>query len=723
MKTRLVLLLFAALTISANSMAQAQRTSSAAFREAASQAAKRKADAAVQMQVAKEAADQEAVQIDTNVRKAMRELIKKRRAQGAASEDIHSEAPGAKSVATGTGSRPSSTSSGSGTGSRPSSTSSGSGSGSRPSSTASGNGTGTGSRPSSTSSSSNSGSRPSSTSSSSNAQSTSTTSDTGSGSTATGKRPSGTKGRRGSRSGASKSTDTHTGTGYGTAVRAPGSGTPVKVKSINELLDENAKYDSKVSLTRASSSEENLPPYVQSGDKVFILVKEEHNITDQSSDIFAANYENIYPGAIVYADAALSNGDPTLVSLPEGKVSLRVDFDTRNSSSTVKNVTNSADAVQDAIFKLIGNAKSTPAVSVEHSSSYSSSAEEMAVGLNVTAKFLNNSAKVKTNISKSEMHIYAVQNFTQKYYTISITQESDKSKYFGPNVTAKDLEGKMWKSRGDGYDDYYPLAIITSVTYGRRAYKIYDYSSSSFKFSGDESVSLYGQKMSSTQDIAESCETKNVWMYMDGADPESAGQILTGSSIDAALQNKLGFNPNTSQGVPLYYTVRFLASGNTANVQMTGKYTTLSYQELPTNVSVTFRNKASGLAGAALKMRMDYKVFRFDADGNKVGVPRDKGTLSGYNRYVERVIGFGRQKTFNLDLKDGEFLDGPIYLQIRCKYSASENYHEDISGEISPDRNGTIDISVDGNIRWGPAGEDAYVVSDSYTKVNNTRKD
>ena len=544
-----------------------------------------------------------------------------------------------------------------------------------------------------------------------------------SGSTATGKRPSGTKGRRGSRSGASSNTDSHTGTGYGTAVRAPGSGTPVKVKSINELLDENAKYDSKVSLTRASSSEENLPPYVQSGDKVFILVKEEHNIMDQTSDIFAANYENIYPGAIVYADAALSNGDPTLVSLPEGKVSLRVDFDTRNSSSTVKNVTNSADAVQDAIFKLIGNAKSTPAVSVEHSSSYSSSAEEMAVGLNVTAKFLNNSARVKTNISKSEMHIYEVQNFTQKYYTISITQESDKSKYFGPNVTAKDLEGKMWKSRGDGYDDYYPLAIITSVTYGRRAYKIYDYSSSTFKFSGDESVSLYGQKMSSTQDIAESCETKNVWMYMDGADPESAGQILTGSSIDAALKNKLGFNPNTSQGVPLYYTVRFLASGNTANVQMTGKYTTLSYQELPTNVSVTFRNKASGLAGAALKMRMDYKVFRFDADGNKVGVPRDKGALSGYNRYVERGIGFGRQKTFSLDLKDGEFLDGPIYLQIRCKYSASENYHEDVSGEISPDRNGTIDLSVDGNIRWGPAGEDAYIVSDSYTKVNNTKKD
>ena len=537
---------------------------------------------------------------------------------------------------------------------------------------------------------------------------------------ATGQRPSGRN--RGSRSESKKRESTYDGKGYGTASRQ-GGGTPVTVKSINDVLKENAKYDSKIALTTPPSSEANLPAYVKNGDKVFILVKEEHDIMEQNSDIFAANYENIYPGAIIYANQGLANGDPTLVGLPEGKVTLRVDFMTGNKSSKKTDVINNAGEIQDAIFDILSNAKKTPATKAMYSNKYSSSAEELAVGLNVSANFLSNSAKIKTNISKSEMHVYEVENFTQEYYTVSITQESDKSKYFAPSVTGPELEKIIWQSRGDGWDDYCPLAIITSVTYGRRAYKVYDYSSSSFKFSGSESASIYGQKLASTQDIVQNSETKNIWLYMDGADSESAGQILTGSRIDSALENKLGFNPNTSPGVPLYYTVRFLASGNTVDVMATGKYTTLSYQELPTNISVTLRNEASGLAGSALKMRIDYAVFRFDEDGNRVGVPRDKGALEGYNRYIEKKIDYGRKKTFDLKLKDGEFLDGPLYLQVRCKFSAAENYHEDLSGEISPDRNGTIDIKVDGNIRWGPAGEDAYITSDSYTKINNSQHD
>ena len=707
MKARFIFLLFAALTIAVNGTAQEQNTSaskSKSFKSSVYKALQaKKAEAEKQAEAEREAARQDSIKQarqhvrEAALRRGLKTPRRKTRSGEASSESTETN------TSTGTGSRPSSTNTSTGSGSRPSS-STDTGSGSRPS-------TSTGGR----SGSSTSGSTGSSTNTNTN---TNTNTSTG-----TGSRPSGTQGASGSRSGANDKQSGGNSQATGTAARLPGGGTKVTVESIGKYLDKNAQYDSKIALTNPAPAEADLPPYIKSGDKVFVLVKKEHDIRDRSEEIFAANYENIFPGAIIYADQSLAKGDPVLVGLPEGKVTLRVDFNTGNKSSSIKNVPNTADAVQDSIFALISNARSMPATALDYKSSYYSSAEEMAVGLNVNASFLNNKAKVNTNISQSEMHIYAVQNFTQKYYTVSITQESDKSKYFAPSVTSNDLDGKMWKSRGDGRDDYRPIAIITSVTYGRRAYKIYDYSTSSFKFTGDESLSLYGQKMSSTQDIAKNCESKNVWMYMDGTDPDAASSILTGSNIDSALENKLGFNPNTSQGVPLYYTVRFLASGSTISVQSTGSYSTLNYQELPTVINVTLRNDANGLAGSALKMRLDYKIFQFDANGNKVGAPRDRSAKEGYNEYVERTIDYGRKKTFKLDLKEGQFLDGPLYLQVRCKHSAAEDYHEDVSGDILPDQNGTIDITVNGNIRKGPAGKDAYIHSSSYTKLVGTKKD
>ena len=83
------------------------------------------------------------------------------------------------------------------------------------------------------------------------------------------------------------------------------------------------------------------------------------------------------------------------------------------------------------------------------------------------------------------------------------------------------------------------MAIITSVTYGRRAYKIYKYSSRNFKFSGDESIKMYGQSLASSQEIAENSETKDIWLYLDGGDVESNGAILAGTSMDQALSSNL----------------------------------------------------------------------------------------------------------------------------------------------------------------------------------------
>ena len=383
-------------------------------------------------------------------------------------------------------------------------------------------------------------------------------------------------------------------------------------EAINKGFSSKIKEDNAKALTISVGGDENLPAYIEVGSRALELVREKVSVNSQSEQIFAANYENIYPGAIVFADQSLADGDPTL-AFDGGTVDLRVNFNTGNKSHT--GVLNNAHAINDEIGKILEEAKYSPSPNLQYKSYYSSSLSEMAIGMKVNANFLSVNAKVDMSTSKSESHVFETQDYTQEYYTVSITQHpTDQSLYFADNVTWEQIQNTIRDHNNA------PLAIITSVTYGRRAYKFYDYNTKDFKFKGSEEVQAYGQTLSSTQDIAEKSETKNVWMYLSGGDTESSGAILRGDEINTAISSKLKFNVNTNQGVPLYYTVRFIASGRTATVSTTGNYYKTSYRELPGAVEYTFRNNCTHVAGAGLKMRLDYKVFRFpDILNTKLG--------------------------------------------------------------------------------------------------------
>lgn len=480
-----------------------------------------------------------------------------------------------------------------------------------------------------------------------------------------------------------------------------------RTKAINDGFDKRISSDNATALTIAMPGEEKMPAYIKTNSGALVLTRTPHKVNDQSSDIFAANLENIYPGALVFANSSLANGDPTLVGLAPGTVTVRVDFNTGGSSRR-ENVPNTADKIQEAIQDILNKASYAPPVNSNFKSYYTSSVQEMAADLKVSVSFLKASANVNTSVSSSSSTITEIQDYTQKYYTVSITQESDKSKYFGSNVTWNNISSKISSFNNA------PIAIITSVTYGRRAYKFSDYETNAFKLKASESASGYGQSVSSAQDIAQNSESKKVWMYLSGGDAESAGKILTGSAINSAISSSLKYNAATNQGIPLYYTVRFLASGQTATVKTTGSYTTVEYQEVPSRVTVTFRNNATHVAGAGLKMRLDYKVFTFNANGDRVYKSKSKDVETGYTTYNEHHIGFGSKKTFTLDIGPGEYLEGPIRFQCRCKTTSNGKWHNDVVCFVAP-KDGIIDIDIHGAIR--PGGTAAYIYSKSYTKA------
>jgi len=148
-----------------------------------------------------------------------------------------------------------------------------------------------------------------------------------------------------------------------------------------------------------------------------------------------------------------------------------------------------------------------------------------------------------------------------------------------------------------------PLAIITSVTYGRRAYCFEDYALSAFNSIDNDTLSIFGQTAITAQSIAENSKVNKKWMWVSGSDPVSSAMMLDGCDIDTSMSISLSINAETNAGTPLYYTVRFLDSGKTAKVTTVGKYTTVEYMPMPHMVTCTFRNNAKRCMGVTKSRR------------------------------------------------------------------------------------------------------------------------
>lgn len=485
-------------------------------------------------------------------------------------------------------------------------------------------------------------------------------------------------------------------------------------KEIKNVIEQYNNFNKSLEKTY-TGYEDALPPYIISGNYAYQLVKKTHDLKKESSattDILVQDYTNIYPGAIVYADGDLADGHPRLVDLDPGTVTLSVDFNPgKGCASSVSGVKNTASQVYDkGIYKILNGAKNPPSVSYAYKYKYASSINELSWSLGVDAKFLKATVKVNTNSTSKQSTVTEVEDWTQKYYTVKCDWESDPSKYFGPNVTANEVKQKIQKNG--------PIAVITSVTYGRRAYIFKDVTSSNFKFHGDQNVSAYGQKANSVQDIVKNAKDSSVWMWVDGTDAGSAALMLKGNNLRTAMKKCVKYHADTNQGTPLHYTVKVLGSNKTITVQPKGTYTTVEYIPMPKYVSCTFKNNAFVIAGGGLKMRIDYKVVTFDSKGNKVAVTPAKDVEAGYSRYVEYGMGKGDSKKFDLDLKSGEFLDGPIRVQLRQKRHSTGKWYNSVVTKVYP-KNSELIIICDGSIR--PDGKDAYIHSSStlvYAKDN-----
>ena len=542
----------------------------------------------------------------------------------------------------------------------------------------------------------------------------------------------GIKNRTTSNSSSSSST-TNTGSrpstsvSYGTASRSGGSSSQAsasqdRAKAINNGFENRYSYDRKDALTKTPVNDGPLPKIiVNTAGEAFILSTTTKNVVDQGGpEMFAADITSIYPGAIIYVNSDLANGKPQLVGLPYGTVDLKIDYNT-GGQTTKYGVINDPGKIQTAIYQLL-EAKDTyvqPANMNSTSTSYTS-ISKMAIDLGVDSKFLGATVKVDTKTTSSNSKIVEVQDFTQKYYTISVIPNPDKSTYFGKDVTWDHILNKINQNGC-------PLGMINSVTYGRRAYVFNEYVTSDFQFKGNQSGSYSGTTVTSAQDITKSSKSSKEWMYMMGGSASSAATVLGGSKIKDALakEAELKIGPS-NQGVPICYTAVFLASGRGITAKATGQYTETGYVKCPKTVRWEIKNTAYA-AGDCIKFKAMYNVIYVfpdgkDADGNvKYNFEVVTGKGSGEKRfadYIENKYEKGTKKVRTMPTNDIEkcttpsgrrvnidncYIYGNVYYTIRSQTAKGQDCSEKESGwfDIS---SGSMYVEMGGSALAGGGG-------------------
>ena len=492
-------------------------------------------------------------------------------------------------------------------------------------------------------------------------------------------------------------------------------------QEVNSFLRSLAKNENVSVLTKTPYGDKAMPKIiVNDAGEAFMLTTKTVNVTDPASEDIFTNDENIFPGAIVYADKNLADGHPTLVGLSYGTVDLTINFDT-GGKTTYRNIKNDLGTINDTRYKMLRELTGNyaPPVGAASSEESYSSTSKMCLKLGVDANYLKNSVKVNTSTTNEESKIVKIQDFTQKFYTISISEYDDQNlyRYFG-NVTAQQLKNKL---------EGKAIAVISSVTYGRRIYNIDEYYSSDFNFTGSQSVNAgtgsFKINATSEQNITKNSKSSSNRLVILGGSQAPAQNVMRGMTARQALaqEGSLMIGPS-NQGVPLSFRARFLSSRKFLMSKPTGSYNETSYVKCPKIVRVKIWNQANTVSDG-VKFRLFYNVIAVKGNAQSgYTYQLIKGNGQGEDSYkdsFDRKFGWKKGVEYTLPHSDalkgvsGYTVDdlyvvGPVYYTIRSHTAAGQNWHQDSNGyfDIS---GGSLYVRMDGNALAG--GKGVYIHS------------
>lgn len=448
---------------------------------------------------------------------------------------------------------------------------------------------------------------------------------------------------------------------------------------------------------------QKLPDVIANSEGVFRLINTKQDGSSTSEELFGTDESIIFPGNLLYVNKQMADGNPDPCAFATGQVRITIDLNLGAGTSISAVVPNDYASVKQQIFNWL-NAKTEKSfgnLDSEGGTHYYSNSSHMAVDLKVSASYLKNKAKVNMNTQSNELKIVAVENFTQKYYTVTAQViNNDPSTLIGKGTSVNEVI--------NGVNANGPIGMILNVSYGRRAYRFREYTSNDFTFNGDESVNVNagGAQVSvaSTQNVTNSSKCSRFWGYVQGG-KHSDKEIFNntdannGNSDFMKAMTKATEITASNPGVALNYTVRFVSSQGLAQKHVTNEYYKTEYVPCPKWITIEMHKDASQVAQSSIELRFNYQVIHVtkNSDGKITSYeiwnsPRSKddSILPGYVDYTRRNFDQGETRitrtipTNDVPDKENCYIYGNLYWTLRGNHRSGQSWTTWDDGYMSP---------------------------------------
>lgn len=290
--------------------------------------------------------------------------------------------------------------------------------------------------------------------------------------------------------------------------------------------------------------------------------------TPDSIVIFSGSPEALWPGSVIQAAPYIDGKFSQLPVADYAPIVLTMDLSLTEPSVTVENPSNST--MQAAIGTLIERAKDTHVPTRAHLTSKEAySVQQLLLDFNLSAKFMNQSAKgslnINTEIGTNNVAAYFVQNM----FTVSVPTPKTPSSYFS-NITMEEIQdqvdlGRLGKNN--------PPLYVSSVTYGRIL--LFTISSTSSK-TDIQAALEYSYKVGGDIDAKTKAKYENILNTSEinvvpyGGPWKDAVALIRSANIKDYFSDS---SPPLTTAVPISYKLNTLARGAQATVAETTTYT------------------------------------------------------------------------------------------------------------------------------------------------------
>ncbi len=384
---------------------------------------------------------------------------------------------------------------------------------------------------------------------------------------------------------------------------------------------------------------------------------------------FAANSNNLWPGAIVRGDAvftglfapiALERAPLTFSASLEGVVAGQLSAELENPS-----LSSFREAMKQILNQeLIGQ---TPA-NVFSEIHRVHSSEQLSLALGIDVDWLNGGIESSFNFDEEETRSRYVVNFTQTYYTVDVDTPGLPADFFTDDVTLTEVE--------QGVGDI-PPAYVSSVTYGRMVYFAITSEFSAkelesaleFAYNGgavqvDASVSLTHEEV---------LEQSSITAHILGGDGTMAVKAIHGIEELTAFLSEGGTYTKESPGAPIAYKLAYMANHSPARMSLTTDYDVTECEKVTQNVRVALDDFTVTNAGNSASLELFGQIWVRDENGvdhilfdkpssTAVDVPAGgtwplNGEIQAHKVAVTPKPGHKLELYLNVQEKDGGWFD------------------------------------------------------------------